>query len=91
MVAISLALSHKITPSRCKARGSRGEFYYDPMTFDAAATQVATISTDFSTPDQEVEEVDEVSRCSCLCGSLTSDHWSPRSIGYSSEYEDHFR
>ncbi|KAI9453671.1 hypothetical protein BJY52DRAFT_1153029, partial [Lactarius psammicola] len=47
--------------NRCKARGPRGGFYYDPMTFGATATQVATISTDPSLQDEGVEEVDEVS------------------------------
>jgi len=77
MVAISSSFSYKITPSRCKARNPCGGFYYDPMTFDATATQDATISTDPSIPDQEMEEVDEVSRCSCFCRSLTSGHLDP--------------
>ncbi len=47
------------------------------MTFDATTTQVATISTDSSLQDQEVEEMDEVSRYSYLYKSLTSGHLDP--------------
>ncbi|KAH9075544.1 hypothetical protein EDB83DRAFT_2515178 [Lactarius deliciosus] len=47
---------------KCKARKSRGGFYYDPMTFDATATQVETISTDPVLQDQEMEEMDEIHR-----------------------------
>ncbi|KAH8984688.1 hypothetical protein EDB92DRAFT_1950637 [Lactarius akahatsu] len=47
---------------KCKARNPCGGFYFDPMTFDATITQVATISTDHSLQDQEVEEVDEIHR-----------------------------
>ncbi|KAH9017010.1 hypothetical protein EDB85DRAFT_2203580 [Lactarius pseudohatsudake] len=47
---------------KCKARKSRGGFYYDPMTFDATATQVESISTDPVLQDQEMEEMDEIHR-----------------------------
>ncbi|KAH8984682.1 hypothetical protein EDB92DRAFT_2117025 [Lactarius akahatsu] len=47
---------------KCKARNSRGGFYYDPMRFDATATQVETILTDFVPQDQEVGDVDEIHR-----------------------------
>ncbi|KAH8981163.1 hypothetical protein EDB86DRAFT_3051652, partial [Lactarius hatsudake] len=45
--------------NRCKARKSRGGFYYDPMTFDATATQVENIFTDSVLQEQEMEEMDE--------------------------------
>ncbi|KAH9172882.1 hypothetical protein EDB89DRAFT_1885655 [Lactarius sanguifluus] len=47
---------------KCKARKSRGGFYYDPMTFDATATQVENISTDSVLQEQEMEEMDEIHR-----------------------------
>ncbi|KAH9016161.1 hypothetical protein EDB85DRAFT_1898307 [Lactarius pseudohatsudake] len=42
---------------RCKARKSRGGFYYDPMTFDGTATQVETIFTDSVSQDKEVSNL----------------------------------
>ncbi|KAI9436975.1 hypothetical protein H4582DRAFT_1816019 [Lactarius indigo] len=50
--------------NRCKARKSRGGFYYDPMTFNATSAQVETISTDSILQDQEAEEMDEFHCCS---------------------------
>ncbi|KAH9017014.1 hypothetical protein EDB85DRAFT_2295003 [Lactarius pseudohatsudake] len=47
---------------KCKARKSRGGFYYDPMTFDGTATQVETIFTDSVPQDKEVGDVDEIHR-----------------------------
>ncbi|KAH9017008.1 hypothetical protein EDB85DRAFT_2017856 [Lactarius pseudohatsudake] len=44
---------------KCKARKPRGGFYYDPVIFNVtrATKQIATISTDFSHQDQEVDEI----------------------------------
>ncbi|KAH9005755.1 hypothetical protein EDB86DRAFT_2843047 [Lactarius hatsudake] len=44
---------------KCKARKPRGGFYYDPVIFNVtrATKQIATISTDFSRQDQEVDEI----------------------------------
>ncbi|KAH9022664.1 hypothetical protein EDB84DRAFT_1441149 [Lactarius hengduanensis] len=42
---------------RCKARKSRGGFYYDPMTFDGTATQFETIFTDSVPQDKGVSNL----------------------------------
>ncbi|KAI9455099.1 hypothetical protein BJY52DRAFT_1417616 [Lactarius psammicola] len=55
--------------SDMQSRGTPRWVYY-PMSFGAAATQVATTSTESSLQDQEMEEVDEIHRLFERCYSL---------------------
>ncbi|KAH9075547.1 hypothetical protein EDB83DRAFT_2312005 [Lactarius deliciosus] len=56
---------------RCKARKPRGGFYYDPVIFNVtrATKQIATISTDFSRQDQEVDEIRRLFEMSFMTSS----------------------
>lgn len=75
----------EITPSRCKARKRRDDFYYDPVTFVATDARVDTVFDDLGSPISEnVDRVDKVLSDACLPNA--ADQKSPRSVDYWSSY-----